>query len=315
MQDIIPQKRNQRGPVTVPLRDSVEPNVSRTVYTRQTKMDDVVSHQEVVVTETLVTDYASTPMVRPIEHLSPESKTLVLQKALMSAQRELRKERRKRRDIKRFSLVVIASAFVLVTGYVSIDTWMTNNEVKAEISEQKSSVGAEDHRAAEGRDETEPTAQTLGSYQVAPDLPKALYINRINVAARILPMGVNNDNSIQAPKNIFDAGWYNGSVKPGEVGAMFIDAHASGPTREGLFAYLDRLAVGDELQVEKGDGTRLTYRVVHTEVANLDEIDMKKMLLPHGNALRGMNLMTCAGEWLADKETYNQRVMVWTEQV
>ena len=128
-------------------------------------------------------------------------------------------------------------------------------------------------------------------------------------------MGVNNDGSIQAPRNIFDAGWYNGSVKPGDIGAMFIDAHASGPTREGLFAYLDKLAEGDEIQIEKGDGTRLTYRVAHTETVALADIDMRKALLPHGNILRGLNLMTCTGKWLDDKQTYDQRVIVYAEQL
>jgi LPXTG-site transpeptidase (sortase) family protein len=323
MQDIIPPRRTSRGTLRVPVRSMSDVQrplaVQRTVYTRQTQMvSDVLLNQKVIVTETFTTDYQSeaAPMTRPIESLSSRQKNEVLQKALFIAERDLKKERRKRRDIKRFSLVLITSVFVLLTGYVSIDAWMTNNNVKAEMTETASeSTTSEVTKETEGKDETTPSVETLSTYTVASSLPRALYIDKLDIAARILPMGVNHDNSIQSPKNIFDTGWYTGSVKPGDIGAMFIDGHASGPTREGIFAYLDELAKGDEIQIEKGDGTRLTYRVVHTEIAELETLDMKKMLLPYGNTLRGLNLMTCTGKWLADQETYDQRVLVWAEQV
>ena len=67
-----------------------------------------------------------------------------------------------------------------------------------------------------------------------------------------MPMPVNGDGSMQAPINIYDAGWYTGGVRPGDKGAAVIDAHASGPTRQGLFAYLDTLKQGDNIIVEKG---------------------------------------------------------------
>jgi sortase (surface protein transpeptidase) len=323
MQDITPPRRTSRGTLRVPVRAMSDVRrplaVRRTVYTRQTQMvSDILPNQKVIVTETFTTDYQSeaAPMTRPIESLSSRQKNDVLQKALFIAERDLKKERRKRRDIKRFSLVLITSVFVLLTGYVSIDAWMTNNNVKAEMTETASeSTTTEVTKETEGKDEAAPSVETLSTYTVASSLPRALYIDKLDIAARILPMGVNKDNSIQSPKNIFDTGWYTGSVKPGDIGAMFIDGHASGPTREGIFAYLDKLAEGDEIQIEKGDGTRLTYRVVHTEIAELETLDMKKMLLPYGNTLRGLNLMTCTGKWLADQETYDQRVMVWAQQV
>jgi LPXTG-site transpeptidase (sortase) family protein len=96
---------------------------------------------------------------------------------------------------------------------------------------------------------------------------------------------------------------------------MFIDGHASGPTREGLFAYLDTLEKNDTLQVEKGDGTKLKYKVVRTEVVALSDIDMKKILLPHNGVTKGLNLMTCTGKWLPREKTYDHRVVVYTQQI
>jgi len=327
MQDIIPPRRADRGtlrttkvPARVGETISMSSRTTRpTGYTTQTKTvtDIIRPNEEVIVTKTVTTSVVSerAHATKPIESLSRQAKSEVLQKALLSAQRELRSERRKRRDMKRVTLVFVAVIFVLATGYVSIDTLVTNNRVKAEGSQGAATAPGASTKEQEGQDEAKPAANALANYAVAADLPRALSIDKIDVTARVLPMSVNTDGSVQAPRNIYDAGWYTGSVKPGEIGAMFIDGHASGPTREGLFAYLDKLEEGDTLQIEKGDGTKLTYKVVHKEVAPLDGLDMKKMLLPYGNTLRGMNLMTCTGTWVDSKQTYDQRVMIWTEQV
>lgn len=224
---------------------------------------------------------------------------------------------KKRFDRKKFFLIIAAIIVLLLTAYVAFDTWLTNSRAEAVLSNPSNSSAnpSEWSKDDEGQDESAPSADTLSNYVVEASLPRALYIEKLNVAARILPMSVNTDGSLQAPKNIYDAGWYNGSVKPGETGALFIDGHASGPTRQGLFAYLNTLKTGDELQVEKGDGQKLTYRVVHVETVALKDVDMRKALLPYGNVSKALNLMTCTGKWLPLEKTYDQRVLVYTEQV
>lgn len=324
MQDITPNNRAPRGQIRPTSRPASfdARAASRVMYERQTRtITDVVVGN--TVTETIVDEietvtYDEPPLkIESIESLSPEAKARALQKALLIANKSLRAERRKSRDLKRSGLVLLAAIFVLVTGYVSIDTWMTNNKVKAGTSvvETSAVAGSGWTPEQEGQDEKAPSTDSLSNYAVSPSLPRALYIDKLGVASRILPMGVNNLGAIQAPVNIYDAGWYTGSVKPGDIGAVFIDGHASGPTREGLFGDLDELAVGDELQVEKGDGTKLTYRVVHTEIVPLEGLDMKKVLLPHGNTLRGLNIMTCTGDWVESKKTFDHRVLVYTEQI
>jgi LPXTG-site transpeptidase (sortase) family protein len=220
---------------------------------------------------------------------------------------------------KKVSLTGLAATILVLTIYASVDTWSTNGNIKANYTENGvagvSDSSGIDRDELEGKDETPPPSNYLETYEVSADLPRAIYVNSINVAARVLPMGVNSDNRIEAPINVFDAGWYKGSVKPGEIAAVFINAHASGQTRQGLFANLDRLSVGDEIILEKGDRTELTYRVLEVETVNLKDVDMKKVLIPKNNVLRGMNLMTCAGDWIQDSQTLDERVIVYTEQI
>lgn len=226
--------------------------------------------------------------------------------------------------IQRYGLYGLAAVMVLVTGYVSIDTLITNSRVReqTQITTGSDVAGASDSNglaptdaSQEGKDEADISAQLISQYSVAPDMPRVLSIPSINVKARVIPMSLNADRSVQSPVNIFDSGWYDGSAKPGEDGTAFIDGHASGATRMGLFAYLDQLENGDEVKIEKGDGSTLTYRVVHKEVLPLKNLNMNKVLSPHGDAQKALNIMTCTGDWIEEKQTYDHRVVIYTEQV
>lgn len=242
---------------------------------------------------------------------------LIRQVSKMAA-KQAKKSRQPKKPRVSHIAYTLASIMLLLTGYVTIDTLMTNQQVRGELTASRDENNIDNqtlHQSREGKDESDPEQAVLSAYSVAPDNPRMLHIDKININARVLPMGVNPDNSVQAPVNIFDAGWYNDSAKPGDIGAVFINAHASGPTRQGLFAYLDTLTKGDKLKIEKGDGTFINYRVVYVETVDLKKVDMRKVLLPYGNTLRGLNLMTCSGEWVQDAQTYDKRTVVYTEQI
>lgn len=215
---------------------------------------------------------------------------------------------------------LVVAVIMLITGYVSYDTWRTNNLAKEAFVQTSpvddiSVLTTDDRQSAEGKDESPLPANVLNKYRVAPNLPRALYIDKLNIAARILPMGINTDGSMQAPLGIYDAGWYSGSVRPGETGAMVLNGHSSGPTRQGLFGRLDTLQVGDEISLEKGDMVKLKYKVMLIETVPLAEVDMHKVSLPHGTAASGLNIYTCTGKWLPEKNTFDHRVIVYTAQV
>lgn len=224
--------------------------------------------------------------------------------------------------LSRRSIAGLASALILVsTGYVTIDTWLTNRQVAAQATNSSASkvvpaaMSKEEQQRSEGRDETPLPANALATYSVAPNKPRALYIDKLGLKARILPVGVNTDNSMQAPANVFDTGWYTGSSEPGELGAVAIDGHSSGATKLGAFGKLGDLEKGDTITIEKGDGTKIQYKVVAKETVDKDKVDMRKFLLPHGDALKGANFITCSGDWTDDNSTMKQRTVIYTEQV
>ena len=214
--------------------------------------------------------------------------------------------------IRRLSLAASAVLLVGLTSFVGINIWLNGPQPRGEAV-----MGASDQhiKSAEGSDETPISVADLDNYTVAASMPRLLEISKLGIKARILPMSVNSDNSIQAPINTNDAGWYTGSARPGGVGASFIDGHTSGATRLGLFGNLDRLEKGDEIKVERGDGQVVTYAVQKVDVVPLDKVDMTEVLAPYPGVENGLNLMTCTGDYVSKSQTSDHRVIVYTKEI
>ncbi len=215
---------------------------------------------------------------------------------------------------------LLVGAIVASAIYLGYDTYQTNAELKHRIT-ALSSLGSssiatpEQRQQAEGTDESSQPSNALTSYVVSPEMPRIITIAKIGVKARVLQMGINPDGSMQAPIGIYDAGWYGGSARPGTSGAAVIDAHSSGPTKQGLFGRLDELVVGDTIEVERGDGLKLKYRVINKESVAKDAVDMKKLLAVSGQAAEGLNLITCSGTWVKGQATYSNRTIVYSEKI
>ncbi len=323
MQDIIPPRRTvvQRTRDTrlasrVTAREAVRHSARGVINSGSRTVRTVTSVQAVAPQHKKVA-----PVGTSYKGLAPHAKQQVLSTALKKHGVATKKKSIARRRVmtKKKPQFMVSAAIVVVlalTGYVAIDTWLTNRNVEQlaggpAVAGVASSLAAEN----EGTDETKISSEVFNAYTVAPDKPRYLRIDSLNVAARVLPMSINSKGAIQAPVNVNDAGWYTGSATPGRVGAAFIDGHAAGQLREGLFAYLDRLQNGDEMTIEMGNGTTYRYQVVHMETVPLEELNMRTALLPHGNTVRGLNLMTCIGKYIPEQNTYDQRLVVYTEQI
>lgn len=159
-----------------------------------------------------------------------------------------------------------------------------------------------------------PKPSEFDTYTVAADLPRYLFIPKISVRAMIKPLGLNKDNQIEAPHSAYDAGWYTGSTKPGERGAMFIDGHVSAGRSPGIFYDLKNLVSGDTFTLERGDSVIFTYHVVKTETYDVDNVDMQAVLSPVNLDKPGLNLITCTGNVIKGTNNYDKRLVVFAEQ-
>ena len=159
-------------------------------------------------------------------------------------------------------------------------------------------------------DERPPTVAAVQAYRVAAERPRYLTIDRIGVAARVLPVGLEQNGRIAAPTGIWDVGWYQGSVLPGEPGVSFIDGHITGPSLPAVFRDLGALGADDQVVIERGDGVHLVYRVREVRQQPFGDIDMQQLLTTQIDRRPTLVLMTCAGNFDAATYHYDQRIVV-----
>jgi len=161
------------------------------------------------------------------------------------------------------------------------------------------------------------TSQTSTAYyaptRVSTPTPapgRYISIPAIGVSAHLINLGLTASGAVDAPTNLYDAGWYTGSVAPGNPGASFIDGHSPG-----VFGRLSALGAGSIITVG-WDGQIYNYRVTSVQIVALDQVNMGMAVYGIvGGGNQGLNIMTCYGTYLPAKGTYSHRVIVYSVRV
>jgi sortase A len=155
------------------------------------------------------------------------------------------------------------------------------------------------------------------SYDVPTNHPRNLIINKLSITANIQPMGILQNGALEAPKTAWDVGWYNKSALPGsDEKALLIDGHVNDALDSpGVFYHISSLKAGDEMKIERGDREIFTYRVVKVDQLPLEKVDMAGMLESITKDKEGLNLITCGGVYDYKRQTYNDRILVYSERV
>ncbi|HVW23151.1 MAG TPA: sortase [Candidatus Saccharimonadales bacterium] len=219
-------------------------------------------------------------------------------------------------------IFVALAGFIMAIGLtVSFQAWQTNHSAAAKVEalSQKSQSGSTDEPKVQAPgtppSTSKPSTPSINSYQVPASHPRYIDIPKLDVHARILSLGLTKDGALATPGNVFDTGWYNGSSLPGQAGAMLIDGHVSSWTTNGVFYGIKTLKAGDTIQVSNGQGTVFNYQVVKTQIFDHDQVDMQSAVQPVNPGKPGLNLITCTGDVIRGTNEFNERVIVYAEQL
>jgi sortase (surface protein transpeptidase) len=155
------------------------------------------------------------------------------------------------------------------------------------------------------------------SYDVPAHHPRNLIIEKIGIEANIQPMGLLENGALDAPKTAWEVGWYNKSALPGSNrNALLIDGHVNDALDSpGVFYNIGSLTPGDEMKIERGDHQVFSYKVVKVEQLPLEKVDMAGMLHSIIPEKEGLNLITCGGIYDYERQTYQDRILVYGERV
>jgi len=215
-------------------------------------------------------------------------------------------------------LYAMAGVIFILGLAVSLSSLLTNHRVAAQVKQLSSQDGAANSSSgAKPRPPSvvKPSATSIASYKVAPNLPRYIDITKLSVHARVLSMGVQNSGALATPNNVFDAGWYNASAQPGQSGAVLIDGHISSWSTHGVFYGLNKLIAGDAITITRGDGRTFTYKVVKIQLSAAASVDMGSLLVSQDTSKPGLNLITCSGDVIPGTNEFDKRLVVYAVMV
>jgi sortase (surface protein transpeptidase) len=149
-------------------------------------------------------------------------------------------------------------------------------------------------------------------------LPVRLVIPKLNVNAGFQDTGLKSDGTMEVPSNIYDAGWFTGSARPGAKGVAIVTGHVAQVrggvvTKPGVFSNLDTLVVGDTLTVldDKGSTSTFVVRAVRSYDPTADATDV----FTSNDGGAHLNIITCEGTWDQALLSYTKRLVVFTDAV
>lgn len=220
------------------------------------------------------------------------------------------------RSIQRVQAVMYSAAvfLALVGGFIGYSGWKANQSVSAQVQDLRQNARADDDSdgapAGTPPSTDKPSSTTIRNYTVAPNTPRYITIPKLDVHARTFGVSVDKNNELKVPRNIHDTGWYMGSSRPGEAGAMLIDGHAGVGQTAGIFHDLGKLVKDDQIVITQGDGQKFSYSVVSVETVDVGDVDMSSLLVSSNTAKPGLSLITCAGDRIPGTFELTKRTIV-----
>ena len=153
-------------------------------------------------------------------------------------------------------------------------------------------------------------------WQVQQPGPNRLVIPSIGVDTAVEMVGVLHDGNLATPSlNPWDdVGWYAAGPRPGEVGSAVIDGHLDRPGGSpAVFWNLRGIHVGDSVTITDTAWGTERFRVTRIAWYHPGQAPIQKIFGDESGAY--LNLITCAGDWIASQHQTALRLVVYTTLV
>ncbi len=141
--------------------------------------------------------------------------------------------------------------------------------------------------------------------------PERISIVRLDVNAPLVPVGRASDGTVATPSfaQPHTAGWYSGSVTPGQQGTSVIVGHVDTPTGPAVFYPLAVARPGDTVVVTRADHSVADFTVDAIKVIPRDDFDESQVYAATGRP--EMRLITCGGTFDKVTQEYSSNVVVY----
>ena len=149
--------------------------------------------------------------------------------------------------------------------------------------------------------------------QDQPLSPNRLIISSIGLDTTVEMVGVLHDGNLATPSlgPWDDVGWYAAGPRPGEVGSAVIDGHLDRPGGSpAVFWNLRDLHVGDSVMIIDTAGGTERFRVTRIALYHPQQAPVHQIFGDESGS--HLNLITCAGDWIASQHQTALRLVVYT---
>jgi sortase (surface protein transpeptidase) len=157
------------------------------------------------------------------------------------------------------------------------------------------------------------TVPVDGPLPLSASAPVRLRIPSIGVDSALMGLGLQDDGSLEVPPEGFPAGWYTGAPTPGELGPAIIAGHVDWAGARGVFYSLRDLAAGDDISVEREDGSAARFRVASVQQFPKDAFPTAAVYADLDHA--GLRLITCGGSFDRAARSYRDNIVVFADLV
>lgn len=144
--------------------------------------------------------------------------------------------------------------------------------------------------------------------------PVRLVIPTIKVNAAVASAGLTPDGSMDIKKSPTDVAWYKFGPSPGNPGSAVIAGHYGWENGRGsVFNELHALKPGGTITVKAKLGASISFVVRKIKLYDPDADASEVFVSSDGKS--HLNLITCEGEWVSEKQSYSHRLVVFSDKV
>jgi LPXTG-site transpeptidase (sortase) family protein len=160
-----------------------------------------------------------------------------------------------------------------------------------------------------------PPLKKKAAARLAVSKPVRLVIPAISVNAPVESLGLNPDKTVQVPAlgehNL--AGWYDGSVTPGQAGPSVILGHVDNYQGASVFFNLKNLKKGDAVSVTLANGKTVKFSV--DGVQQTAKAAFPSVKVYGKTSYPALRLVTCGGTFDSATGSYQSSVIVYAHMI
>lgn len=138
--------------------------------------------------------------------------------------------------------------------------------------------------------------------------PVRVEIPAIGVDAKVVDLAIGPGDP-EVPEEWDDAGWYDDTRRPGEIGPSVIAGHIDSKSGPAVFYRLDELVVGDEIIVSGEDGDSRTFVV--QDSGQYPKENLPDEVFGYGERVPELRVITCGGTFDRSVGHYQDNFVVY----